>query len=190
MIRAVAACLVLPSLVLVSGAARADMLSEPESRILEAIQEGQDVSLRLDVPANELIEEHDLTRCEYQNGAYQGEVAVLEDHLFNASDAVDTYTDEWYGDSTVDRYVFVVADECVPPAQYHYRLSSQYSYDTLWVEVEDTGDECLAQYEDSEGAGDEGCSVTGVGRDATAGALGLLMLGVGLAGLRVSRRRH
>jgi hypothetical protein len=158
---------------------------DPEVEIAEALQDGQDVTVRLGIPDGALHYEFDLVRREWYEQQYGEPYVLLDDHLFHEDDAVDTYVSPL----GFECLAFEVIDECVPPGEYHYELSSIVHSTHGWAEVEDTGDECLATPDDEVGDTGLGCSIS-AGPGATANALGLLMLGIGLAGLLVSCRRN
>jgi len=179
-----AATTVLFAWLLAPDAAFADSMYDPESKIYELVQSGQDVVIQLAVPGENMSVEHDLVRLGFEDGDYLTERPLLTDYEFDEDDAVSSYGED------IQFYVFEFLDECVPPASYHYCFSTWYdSHSAKWTDVEDTGDPCL---HDESGGVDSGgdCSVSGIGHDAAAGALGVLMLGLGLAGLLVSRRRR
>lgn len=87
-------------------------------------------------------------------------------------------------------YRFKVIDECVPPGDLYYNITTPSVEGTEWMAgeglghastvVEDTGDSCLS--------GSSDCSVAGAGR-ATGPLLALLMVAVGGVALLLSRRR-
>ncbi|MDD5308369.1 MAG: hypothetical protein PHU25_13695 [Deltaproteobacteria bacterium] len=101
-------------------------------------------------------------------------------------------------------YQFLVADECVPPGEWYYWMSTPEADEHgLYYEgeglgftntvVKNTGDPCLDQpAADSgpalDGSSGTGCNVSGLGSPRGQGVLFVLMLGIGLAALRVKSR--
>ena len=178
--KVIAAALALSAVLLAAGSAQADGVPTPF--ISETIQVGQGVQIDFSIPDIHMNVEMSLWRtAEGSDDRWY----VFEDHDFSQDEAVGTVD---YGEGFF-YYQFEVIDECVLPDDYAYSLwmADFPSY----ITVEDTGDTCLRPgwITAQEGSSNEGCSVSGIGADATAGALGILMLGIGLAGLFVSRRR-
>ena len=183
MSKATAWPLALLAILFTVGSARAD--GGPMPYVGELIQFGQDVEVNFGIP-----ETHINYGLSMQRVNQAGDVLYLfTDQVFSADDAlgVAVYNDAF--GNPHDFYQFELIDECVPPDIYEYKFGFEDFPDQFTVE--DTGDPCLGNPAGPTdgGSSDEGCSVSGVGADATAGALGILMLGIGLAGLFVSRRR-
>jgi hypothetical protein len=172
------------ALVVFCGASSTWADGGPVVAVHDAVQNGQDVTVNLSIPDVFMDSDHDLIRLD----ADDFEHYVLVGHVFDESEAVDTFTSTDMGGGEHVHYVFDMVEECVPPGDQRYGLSSSHEWEYLPIHVEDSGDPCLP--DDGVETGDDGCSVSGVGSDATAGALGLLMLVIGVVGLLVSRRRR
>jgi hypothetical protein len=157
-----------------------------------------------------LLEDHDAQCGLYCDAEGGPDAEYCAAHPEECEDCDEDAVPECPGPCEADACELFYVDHCVPPGTVSYALFSVPgaeceldcgSSSTELVDVTDEGQSCPpvgdafecieTAIDDGDEAGDGGdCSVSRLGADASAGGLGLALLGVGLAALRIARRRQ